>query len=406
MALSLGKDMASLRLQLDGFETITSDEQTAVEESVEHIYSACQGRTRLKETFPLHKVRHISYLRKGLLRLSENFECLDASRPWLCYWILHSLNLLGDQISMEQQIRISEFLKSVQADTGGFCGNIGHLPHLATTYAAVSALASLDYEPCYDIIDTSKLQQFLQNMHNEDGSFTMHKDGELDVRGAYCAAVVAHLSGIYSEELFANTGEWIAKCQTFEGGFGSRPGTEAHGGYTFCSLAALILLNKTHLINQEQLLDWAVHRQMKFEGGFQGRTNKMVDGCYSFWQGGVFPLLHHILKTDLKTNIHDKEWLFSQVALQDYILFCCQYPSGGLVDKPGKSRDYYHTCYCLSGLSVAQHSFENTFIRGDQNNLIEPTHPVFNIVLNKADKMAKYLKRKNGINEMSSNLNA
>ena len=29
---------------------------------------------------------------------------------------------------------------------------------------------------------------------------------------------------------------------------------------------------------------------------------------------------------------------------------------GGLRDKPGTSRDYYHTCYCLSGLSTAQRS--------------------------------------------------
>jgi protein farnesyltransferase subunit beta len=34
---------------------------------------------------------------------------------------------------------------------------------------------------------------------------------------------------------------------------------------------------------------------MKFEGGFQGRTNKLVDGCYSFWQGALFPLLHFLL---------------------------------------------------------------------------------------------------------------
>ena len=24
---------------------------------------------------------------------------------------------------------------------------------------------------------------------------------------------------------------------------------------------------------------------MRLEGGFQGRTNKLVDSCYSFWQG-------------------------------------------------------------------------------------------------------------------------
>lgn len=29
---------------------------------------------------------------------------------------------------------------------------------------------------------------------------------------------------------------------------------------------------------------------------------------------------------------------------------------GGLRDKPGKSPDYYHTCYCLSGLAQAQHA--------------------------------------------------
>ena len=28
---------------------------------------------------------------------------------------------------------------------------------------------------------------------------------------------------------------------------------------------------------------------------------------------------------------------------------------GGIIDKPGKGRDYYHTCYGLSGLSVSQY---------------------------------------------------
>lgn len=30
---------------------------------------------------------------------------------------------------------------------------------------------------------------------------------------------------------------------------------------------------------------------MAVEGGFQGRTNKLVDSCYSFWMGGIFPIL-------------------------------------------------------------------------------------------------------------------
>ena len=40
-------------------------------------------------------------------------------------------------------------------------------------------------------------------------------------------------------------------------------------------LAVLIL----YVLNQ----NWVVFRQ-GVEGGFQGRTNKFVDGCYSFWQ--------------------------------------------------------------------------------------------------------------------------
>ena len=40
-----------------------------------------------------------------------------------------------------------------------------------------------------------------------------------------------------------------------------------------------------------RLCSWAAHRQGSFEGGFNGRTNKLVDGCYSFWQGGLFSVL-------------------------------------------------------------------------------------------------------------------
>lgn len=33
---------------------------------------------------------------------------------------------------------------------------------------------------------------------------------------------------------------------------------------------------------------------------------------------------------------------------------CTQARKGGLRDKPGKPVDFYHTCYCLSGLGVTQ----------------------------------------------------
>jgi hypothetical protein len=45
-----------------------------------------------------------------------------------------------------------------------------------------------------------------------------------------------------------------------------------------------------------------------------------------------------------------------QCMLTAPLVFSCQVVNGGLRDKPGTSRDHYHTCYCLSGLSIAQHS--------------------------------------------------
>lgn len=41
---------------------------------------------------------------------------------------------------------------------------------------------------------------------------------------------------------------------------------------------------------------WLSFKQMRFEGGFQGRTNKLVDGCYSYWQAAAFPLIQQVLK--------------------------------------------------------------------------------------------------------------
>ncbi len=50
--------------------------------------------------------------------------------------------------------------------------------------------------------------------------------------------------------------------QTYEGGLGGEPGNEAHGGYTFCGLAALMLVGQASVLDLPSLLRWAVHRQV------------------------------------------------------------------------------------------------------------------------------------------------
>jgi len=41
---------------------------------------------------------------------------------------------------------------------------------------------------------------------------------------------------------------------------------------------------------------------MSSEGGFQGRSNKVVDACYSYWCGGLFPLIDRLLQMKTEHN--------------------------------------------------------------------------------------------------------
>lgn len=177
-------------------------------------------------------------------------------------------------------------------------------------------------------------------------------------------------------------------------GLGGEPGNEAHGGYAYCGVSALAILGELHRLDLPSILRWTCERQMRYEGGFQGRTNKLVDSCYSFWQSAIFPQIQPYLLTtekasrmkeeislqhqaephssieELDENIpeinpvrgeeHEGDWLFNQLAVQGYIYACCQDIEGGLRDKPPKYRDYYHTCYALSGLAITQHNEDDT----------------------------------------------
>lgn len=302
-------------------------------------------------------------------------------------------------LSVEQMDRITASLSKYQSGSGGFAGGPQQISHLAATYAVVNALFTVSSEAADRVIDKVSLYKYLSSMKQADGSYTMHVDGETDVRGIYCALSVAYLTGILDEKLIEGCAQWITSCQTYEGGFGGFPGAEAHGGYTFCAVAALAILKSLDQCDVKSLLRFITNRQQSFEGGFAGRTNKLVDGCYSFWVGGIFPILHTYLSSKGMTLMHlisfqsspllglhlpaDK-WLFNEEALQDYLLCCCQDTAGGLLDKPDKRRDYYHTCYALSGLSVTQNKFSAPGTRtstGREENKVTPIHPFFNVHL-------------------------
>uniref|UniRef100_A0A8R1Y1I7 Protein farnesyltransferase subunit beta n=1 Tax=Onchocerca volvulus TaxID=6282 RepID=A0A8R1Y1I7_ONCVO len=370
----------------DGLFTYSSTEQKRVEElareQARKFFDAYLDSVDDDSEYApiLCRTLHTRLIYRSLKQLGKSCSHLDASRPWFCYWGMHSLKLLGASVDENLTSR------PVNGLLIKYSGGPGQYPHLATTYGAIMALVSIGTDEAFASIDRKTLKDFLHSVKRADGGFALHIGGEADIRGSYCALAVASITNILDDQLRKDADSWVISCQTYEGGFGGERCCEAHGGYTFCGVAALMLLGKSALIHVPSLYRWLVQKQMKFEGGFQGRTNKLVDGCYSFWQAAVFPLLE-VAQLAVGNNISAS---FDGKALQEYILIACQdTENGGLRDKPDKPSDLYHTCYVLSGLSIAQYYTTDNIVGGEINRLARLS-PIYNICETAEKKAREY----------------
>ena len=231
----------------------------------------CDGNTEAADaSIHIDRSRLSHFLNGALGILPAGYTGLDASRTWICYWSLHAMDVSGslhacledfyseshttsesdiDTKVYKAKLKIGDWLLRCQHPSGGFGGGPDQQAHLAPTYAAINSLVILGLEELWRRIDRRSLYTFLFRMKRSDGSFTMHEGGEEDVRGCYTALCCARLTNILTAELMSNVGEHVARCQTYEGGIGATRYSEAHGGYTFCGLAASILTEKHHLID-------------------------------------------------------------------------------------------------------------------------------------------------------------
>ncbi|KAJ7475178.1 terpenoid cyclases/protein prenyltransferase alpha-alpha toroid [Mycena galericulata] len=387
----------------DAFPTPTSSTQAETEKVLlEHFPAADSTPT-------LEKNAHMQFLIRNLVQgFPQRYTSQDASQPWLMYWTLQAFSVLQVGLDPGNKQKAIDTIMASQHPDGGFGGGPKQAAHLLPTYAAVCALA-IAGKPGpgggWDEIDRTKMYKFFMSLKQPDGSFFVAHHSEVDVRGIYCLLVTATLLDIITPELVEGTAGFVASCQTYEGGFSSAsqpyyapssdpdappfllssprpPLGEAHGGYTFCALASWVMLQpflpstlspSQPKINKKSLVRWLVQMQgAPIElGGFKGRTNKLVDGCYSWWVGGAFGLLESIgvnpavavgASTEKQEALAEEgDWddvedsLLNRKALQEYILYAGQHPAGGLRDKPPKHADSYHTLYCIAGLSSAQH---------------------------------------------------
>lgn len=377
-------EFAKQRLQHEDQYTDTWVEQHQVEERIFLIRAANKPQKPLL----LFREKHVLWLVRCLQGLPRGFQAFDALQGWMAFWIVHSLDLLGGAIPPELTSQLIEYLDTFRDEQGGFGGGPGQTSHLAATFSVFMALCAIGTEEALSKVDKESIGRFVLSMKQDDGSFRVSVDGETDVRAMYCAVAMLSMLGMLDGEegtkYKRGCAEYIASLQAFDGGLGGEPGSEAHGGNSYCGLATLVILGERDAIDLERLLDWAVMRQMRYEGGFQGRCNKLVDSCYSFWVGSLFPLLATLMGSRVTAS------LFNATMLQRYVLECCQLEHGGLRDKPGMSRDLMHTCYALSGLSITQHYGGGECVEGNE---LRRTNPVYNLCTDKFERAWDFFRR-------------
>lgn len=199
----------------DGVVTDTSLEQVKTEQEIRQLLSLYIPQPQPANTKPkdavldisrieLNRSAHVRWLIGILQPLPAPYTTLDASRPWLLYWVTHSLAIMNTSLDVKSKRRAVDTIKSFwNENEGGFGGGPGQMAHLAPTYASVSALAYLDdgTGSAWDWIDRlasiatkaivfgsrypacrQAIHDWMLSLKQPDGSFVMHKGGEVDVR--------------------------------------------------------------------------------------------------------------------------------------------------------------------------------------------------------------------------------
>lgn len=213
-------------------------------------------------------------------------------------------------------------------------------PNLIMTYTSVLSLAILRDD--LSKLDRKGLVQFVRSCQREDGSFSaLPNGGEADLRCVYCAFAISSMLNDWSGVNLEHALDYIRRCEAYEGGYGQQPAGEALGGTTYCALASLYLCPSPeppiHPAHRTRTIRWLLQCQTS-DGGFSGRTNKISDACYCFWNGVSLAIL-------AAGNLVDA------AALAGF-LSQCQFNFGGIAKAPESLPDPYHTYMALAVAAV------------------------------------------------------
>ena len=307
--------------------------------------------------------RHAKYLSRCIQVMPSSAASFDSSRLTIEFFGVSGLDLLGrldDKLAPEVREKHKAWIKSLyvysekrnsagfhggnylRVEGGGHLRSDEHAGHIAMTYTALSTYLILGGDIATDF-DLDAIANGIAELQRRDGSFySSNEGGENDMRFVFCAAAVSRLTGKCRFDVDSAV-DYILRSVSYEGGIGQGPGLEAHGGSTYCAVAALKLMDKLDVAlsrrQRKRLERWCVNR---LNVGFNGRPNKPDDTCYTFWIGAALDILRPF--PDVPRFVMKSSGFVGRT--QDDVV-------GGLSKWEDNSPDPLHTYLGFSGLSIA-----------------------------------------------------
>ncbi|XP_037960592.1 geranylgeranyl transferase type-1 subunit beta [Teleopsis dalmanni] len=314
---------------------------------------------------PVLFTKHAKYFIRFLNVLPARLASHDCTRPTIAFYSVCGLDVLNSLHLLTPQMRkdIIEWIYTGLVEPyenepcrGGFQGSRVKINsddkqlldsircyqwgHLAMTYTSICVLITLGDD--LSRLNRQSIVDGVATNQRSDGSFSACINGcESDMRFVYCAAAICHLLDYWGNVDKDKMYSFIKDSIRYDYGVSQSGEGESHGGTTFCAIAALHLSGQLGRLDEktlEGIKRWCLFRQID---GFQGRPNKPVDTCYSFWIGATLRILNAFTLTDY---IENRKYILET---QDTIV-------GGFSKWAQSSTDPFHTYFGICGLSFLE----------------------------------------------------